>query len=216
MPALILDFDGTMVDSEPLHGKALRAVLGPLDVPFDEKMCVGLPDADVIRGAFAAANRELPPALLAELMARKSAAAAALWESGEGKAYPGAVELLRSAKAAGMPVAVCTAALRREAEPVLARLGVLPLLDVFTTADDVSASKPDPTCYLLTCERLRLAPNDCTAIEDSVAGVSSAVAAGCRVIAVGHTTARERLYAATRFVARIAEIRVDELEPPCH
>ena len=207
MRALILDFDGTLVDSEPLHGRALRGVLGPLGIPFDERACVGLPDADVLRSAFAAAHRELPAALLCELMERKSAAAHALWLDGQGLAYPGAVELVHEAKGAGMRVAVCTAAMRREAEPVLRNLGVLDVLDAFTTADDVPESKPHPACYRLTCERLGFAPAHCTAIEDSVAGVAAAVAAGCRTIAVGHTTARERLGAAAEFVERIGVLR---------
>ena len=207
MRALILDFDGTLVDSEPLHGKALRSVLQPLGVPFDERACVGLPDADVLRSAFAAARRALPAALLNELMQRKSAAAHALWLDGLGLAYPGAVELVHEAKQAGMRVAVCTAAMRREAEPVLRTLGVLGVLDAFTTADDVAESKPHPACYRLTCERLGFAPPQCVAVEDSVAGVAAAVGAGCHTIAVGHTTARARLAAAAEFVERIGVLR---------
>ncbi len=215
MAALILDFDGTLVDSEPLHGRALRSVLGPLGIPFEESLCVGLPDADVIRGAFAAARRELPPSLLDDLMRRKSEAAAALWRDGAGVPYAGAVELIHGAKAAGLRVAVCTAAMRREAAPVLEKLGVLGILDAFTTADDVAESKPHPACYTLTCERLGVEPRRCVALEDSVAGVASAAGAGCRVVALLHTTPRERLALAWRHVDRIAEIGARDVAAWC-
>lgn len=215
MAALILDFDGTLVDSEPLHGKALRAVLSPIGVPFDEALCVGLPDADVIRTAFAAANRELPVTLLEDLMRCKSEAAGMLWREGDGKAYPGAVELIHGAKGAGLRVGVCTAALRREAKPVLDRLGVLSALDAFTTADDVAHSKPDPECYRLTASRLGVDPSRCVALEDSVAGVASAAGAGCRVVGLLHTTPRERLKQAWKIVPRIADITAADVSEWC-
>ncbi|MFM9959117.1 MAG: HAD family hydrolase [Phycisphaerales bacterium] len=206
--AVIFDFDGTLVDSEPLHGRALRSVFEPIGLEpfFDEAMCVGLPDADVMRAVFTRGGRTLGEAELAALLETKSAAARRLWESGEGRAYPGAIELLREVKRRGTKVAVCTAALRREAGPVLERLGVAPILDAFVTADDVTASKPNPACYRLACERLGLPPSACVAIEDSVAGVTSAATAGCRVVALGHTTARERLTRSSWFVDAISAV----------
>lgn len=208
MNAVIFDFDGTLVDSEPLHGRALRAALGPVGAGafFDEAACVGLPDADVIRAVFARAGRALGDEELNGLLEAKSAAARRLWESGQGGAYPGAVELLGEVKRLGAKVAVCTAALRREAGPVLERLAVLGLLDAFVTADDVRASKPDPACYLLACARLGVRPVECVAIEDSVAGVAAASGAGCRVVGLGHTTARERLTGVSWFFERIGMV----------
>lgn len=208
MGAVIFDFDGTLVDSEPLHARAVRAVLTPMGMEqhFEASMCVGMPDADVLRGVFARSGRGLDASELADLLERKSSAARALWEAGEGRAYPGAVELLRGVRERGVRVAVCTAALRREAGPVLERLGVLGLLDAFVTADDVETSKPDPACYRLACARLGFAARACVALEDSVAGSASARGAGCRVVGLGHTTARERLGEVAWFFSRVSEV----------
>ncbi|MEM1423430.1 MAG: HAD family hydrolase, partial [Planctomycetota bacterium] len=51
MDALIFDFDGTIVDTEPLHEAALRAALAPLGVPVRESMSIGLSDEDAIAKA---------------------------------------------------------------------------------------------------------------------------------------------------------------------
>lgn len=204
--ALILDFDGTLMDSEPLHELALRRVLSPLGLEVASASVVGLPDVDAIRLIFTRASRPLDEAELLRLLEAKSMQARMLWLSGMASPYPGAVELLGAARARGLPVAVCTAATRREAEPVLDRLGVRAILSALVTADDVEKGKPDPACYRLTASRLGLVPGRCVAVEDSEAGVAAAVDAGCRVIAVGHTTATTRLGRAHRVVGRIGEL----------
>ena len=52
------------------------------------------------------------------------------------------------------------------------------------TGDEVLLPKPDPEIYLLTAQKLELEPADCLVIEDAVAGVRSAVEAGCPVVAL--------------------------------
>lgn len=204
--ALIFDFDGTLVDSEPLHALALEEVLAPLGMAFDHALCVGLPDADVISGVFARHGQPLTPEDLERLMRAKSAAASRLWERGLGTPYAGAVELLTSAASEGWKVAVCTAAMRREAGPVLERLGVTRHLSAFVTADDVAQSKPDPACYELTCRRLDLPPSRCVVLEDSVAGAKAGLGAGCFVVGLGHTTPPQRLPRTPRTARHISEL----------
>jgi sugar-phosphatase len=57
------------------------------------------------------------------------------------------------------------------------------------TAEDVSASKPDPEGFLKAAEKLGVAPADCVVFEDSGAGVAAGLAAGMRVVGVGHAAA---------------------------
>ena len=56
--------------------------------------------------------------------------------------------------------------------------------DVTVTGDEVLLPKPDPEIYLLTAQKLELEPADCLVVEDAVAGVRSAVEAGCPVVAL--------------------------------
>jgi sugar-phosphatase len=71
--------------------------------------------------------------------------------------------------------------------PAFARLQhcQIPVPDTMACAEHVSAGKPDPQIYRLAAQRLGQNPADCLAFEDAPAGISSALAAGCRVIQIG-------------------------------
>lgn len=98
---------------------------------------------------------------------------------------PGALELLRAVRAAGVPVGLASNSSR---EFVDRALSVSQLaddhFDVVVTADDVEAPKPAPDLYLAACAALSAAPERAAALEDSQPGVASARAAGMYVIAV--------------------------------
>lgn len=102
----------------------------------------------------------------------------------EARAMPGAAELL-----AGLPSgrwAIVTSGSRRLATNRLEAVG-LPVPAVFVTADDVAEGKPAPDPYLLGAERLGFDPCDCVVVEDAPAGVLAGRRAGMRVIAVSTT-----------------------------
>lgn len=99
---------------------------------------------------------------------------------------PGAPELLDDLAATGMPVALVT--------NTTDDVAVVPLdfidrsrFDVVVTGSMVPAGKPAPDPYLLACEQLGVDPADTVAVEDSVTGATSAVAAGCRVLYIPST-----------------------------
>ncbi|WP_277500871.1 HAD family phosphatase [Nocardioides sp. ChNu-99] len=98
---------------------------------------------------------------------------------------PGARELLADLAAAGVPCALVTMSYRRFVEPILAGLPAGTFAAV-VTGDEVEHGKPHPAPYLTAAAALGVDPGDCVAIEDSATGVASAVAAGCRVLAVPH------------------------------
>lgn len=95
---------------------------------------------------------------------------------------PGAVRFLSS-----LPLelfAVVTSGAKKVALPGIYGAG-LPVPDCIITAEDVSESKPSPEPYLLAAERLNKRPEDCLVFEDADAGITSALAAGMRVVVVG-------------------------------
>lgn len=196
MRALIFDFDGVIVDSEPAHEVALRAALESLGLTLshDEFLnkCLGKGDRNCLVAVAAGQGRTLSEPELDALMDRKAAAFLDLVETGRIRAYQGTLALIAAA-AERVPVAVCSGSGRRSVEPVLRKFGLLPLLGAVVTADDVARTKPDPEPYLLAATRLAVAPAHCTAIEDTPTGVRSARSAGLRVVGVCHTVAAERL-----------------------
>ena len=70
------------------------------------------------------------------------------------------------------------------AEEMLKRKGIKKYFSVITMADDVTKTKPDPEIYLTTAARLGVAPAQCLAFEDSVAGATAAIRAGLRTCVV--------------------------------
>src|SRR5512141_1412958 len=115
--AVLFDFDGILVDSEPMHYRAFTEVLDPLGMGFPWKEYVetymGFADRDAFRQAFRAKGIALDGVKLANLVAAKSRAFQDGIRNGV-TAYPGAVPLIDSLHAAGRPLALCSGALRSD------------------------------------------------------------------------------------------------------
>ena len=194
--AVIFDFDGVIVDSEPAHYRAFQAVLEPLGLGYGWDRYVahymGFDDRDGFREAYREAGRELDAAGLEELIAAKHAAFEAEMRAGLDP-IPGAVDCVRRL-AAAYPLAVCSGALRGEVTPTLERLDIAEAFRVVVTAEDVARSKPDPESYRLAVERLGeslgqpLDAHACLAIEDTPTGAASAAGAGLRVLGLAGGT----------------------------
>jgi HAD superfamily hydrolase (TIGR01509 family) len=121
------------------------------------------------------------PALVADTTARLLARMVELF-SGDLHPRPGALELLTALQAADVPTALVSSSYSVLVDAVLARLAVQ--FDVTLAGDEVTLAKPDPEPYLTACSQLGTAPATTVVLEDSPAGVASAEAAGCAVVAV--------------------------------
>ena len=103
---------------------------------------------------------------------------------------PGALELLRELREAGVPTALVTMSIRAMAEDVVELAG-FDAFDVLVTGDEVSMPKPFPEPYLRALELLGADAAGAVAIEDSVIGIQSAHAAGVVAIGVPHMISLE-------------------------
>src|SRR5512141_767973 len=173
LSAVIFDFDGIIVDTEPLHYKAFQDILVPLGLGYswDEylRRYIGFDDRDAFREAFEASRKQLDDRELSALIDEKGRAFQRAIVTGV-EPYPGVVELIRSI-AGNLPLALCSGALPGDIEPIIRQLGIAELFDVVVTAADVPASKPDPASYDLAVARLRatfpghgVIPGNCLAI----------------------------------------------------
>ena len=201
--ALLLDLDGTLVDTEPLNRAAYRAFFRQRgwEEP-DLSIFTGRRAEDVFTAMEGPWTGHDPRALAAEVIALLGADAVP-------PPLPGAATLLAEASRLGVPVAIVTSAgpgwVRRAAVGELAGLGEV---EAVITADDVVDGKPDPTGFRLACERLGADPAAAIAVEDSPAGVRAA--AGARVgTVVGVTTTHDR----ERLLEAGADPVVDGLDP---
>jgi len=216
--AVIFDFDGVIVDSEPLHYKAFQEVLEPLGIGFPWQEYVdtymGFDDRDAFLEAFRAHGKDLDDRRLKQLVASKSAIFLDIVRNGV-RAYPGTVSLIRSLNASGLPLAISSGALRSDILPILDILGITRCFPHVISADDVRKSKPDPECYSLAFRRLRQThsllvstPDRCLAIEDTPAGIRSAKLAGLNVLAVTNSYSGKQLTEADYLTDSLENVRI--------
>jgi len=181
--ALLLDLDGTLVDSEPLHRERYRAWFAQRGWPFDDAVAAqftGRRADDVFRTLDGPWRGEDPEALLAQIIALEPLRRLP-------EPVTGAAEVIAWARAQGIPLALVTSAGTRWAGRALGALGGIGAFDTTVTRDDIATGKPDPACYALACERLGVAAGAAVACEDAPDGVRSAAGAGVGVV-VGVTT----------------------------
>ena len=216
--AVIFDFDGVIVDTEPLHYKAFQEVLEPLGIGFPWQEYVdtymGFDDRDAFLEAFRVHGKDLDDRRLTQLVASKSKVFLDIIRNGV-RAYPGTVSLITSLNASGLPLAISSGALRSDILPILTILGITRCFLHVISADDVRKSKPDPESYLLAYQRLKEThplllsmPNRCLAIEDTPAGIRSAKGAGLSVLAVTNSYSEEQLTEADYLTDSLENVRI--------
>jgi beta-phosphoglucomutase len=221
LKAVVFDFDGIIVDSEPLHCKAFQKLLEPLGAGFtwDEyvERYMGFDDRDAFREAFRVHGLHLDDELLSRLIAAKATMFQEVAAEGV-NSYSGAVDLIRQLSGK-TPLALCSGALMSDIEPVLGMLSIPDAFDCIVTADDVSASKPDPASYLLAIQKLQqlfpsqqILPELSVAIEDTPAGISSAKGAGLKVLSVTNSYPAAELHTADRVVDSLSTITLEDLQ----
>lgn len=221
LKAVIFDFDGVIVDSEPLHYRAFQEVLKPegIQFSFSEYMdyYIGFDDRDAFKEAFKLAGKDLGESGLSGLIRSKSITFEAIVRKGI-KAFPGAKTLVRDLASRGIPLAIASGALKDEIILILEKLSLISFFKTIVSADQVKKSKPDPETYVVALQKLREQLNDrelnpalCVAIEDTPAGIKSARGAGLKVIAVGHSYGLEDLEEADHAVKNLEEITLSSL-----
>lgn len=211
--AIVFDFDGVIVDSEPLHLRAYQDMLWAVGLSLgrDEyyDRYLGFDDAGMFRVLAADRDFKLDDRRLADLVRRKSARFERL-VAGTDILFPGAAECVRRS-AAEVPVAIASGASRREIEMILTASGLLSCFQAIVAAGDVDRSKPAPDMYARALELLGVRPARAVAVEDSRRGLEAARAAGLRLVAVTHTYPAEDLALADLVVAGMAEITLESL-----
>jgi len=128
------------------------------------------------------------------------------------RAFPGACQLVRDCRSAGLKTAVASSADRVKIVANLEQIGLPPgEWDTIVTGEDVEKRKPDPDIFLRAAARLGLPPLACVVVEDAVTGVTAAKAAKMRCVAVAQTFAQEALYEADVVRARISDVTLIDL-----
>ncbi|GAA4220409.1 HAD superfamily hydrolase (TIGR01509 family) [Streptosporangium album] len=182
MDAVLFDMDGLLVDSEKIWFQVECEVMERLGGRWgtaDQEYLVGgsmtAAVTHMLKISGAGAHPDDVAAWMLEGMTSRLADGVEM--------MPGAAELLASVRRAGLRTALVTSSVRPIAQACLKGIGV-DNFDHVVTGDDVMRTKPHPEPYLTAARLLGVAAARCVALEDSPNGVTSATAAGCRVVAV--------------------------------
>jgi HAD superfamily hydrolase (TIGR01509 family) len=183
LQAVLLDMDGTLVDTEGFWWAAEVEVFAGLGHVLDDvhrEIVVGGPMSRSLGHLISVTGAEVA---LHELSAAVNRRFSELINGGHVPLMPGARRLLTELAAHGVPAALVSASHRTIIDAVMCSLG--PKYFAFSVAgDEVARTKPHPDPYLLAAARLGADPARCVVVEDTATGVEAAEAAGCRVVAV--------------------------------
>ncbi len=179
MPLILFDCDGVLVDSEIIACQTLAVEIGALIPQLDQAAFAarifGVTDHDAVRQAEAEYGVQLPdafPEQVADAIRREVLRSV--------EPVPGAAEAVASI---GLPTAVVSNSPLERVRRMLDRTSLRPFFDDrLFCAEMVARPKPFPDVYLSAAETLGANPPQCIAVEDSIAGVTAAAAAGMSVI----------------------------------
>lgn len=202
--AVFFDFNGVIVDDEPLQMKAYQDVLGREGLTVTEADyfgSLGMDDRAFVRAAYERAETELTDEVLGRVIEAKTVAHRKLLE-GELPLFPGVVTFIKALKR-GHSIGLVSMARRTEIDHVLERAALTNYFDTIVSAEDATACKPDPSCYnngldFLNRRRgeahvIPLRPDECLVIEDAPPGIQSARAAGMHTLGVTNTVTDKAL-----------------------
>lgn len=199
--ALLLDLDGTLVDSSTAVESAWRWAAEQLGVPFSQiaPYVHGIPADHALELAIPGIDGPTKSRLAGEILTRQAESSAAVVP------MPGALRLLERLPSGSW--AVVTSGSVRLAESSIHKAG-LPEPPILITADDVQAGKPDPEPFMRAMGVLDVSSDECIVIEDSPHGIASGLAAGVRVLAVGTTFPPHLLEEADWLIPNLEKITV--------
>lgn len=187
--AVLLDLDGTLLDTAPdiaaaanamLAGQGLKSLPAGTIRDFIGKGIPHLVERCLVEAGLPLVCAQLEPALRAFGDHYRA------FNGRSSRPYPGVVEGLRRLRAASLKLACVTNKARAFTTPLLEATGLAPLLDAVVTSDDVRRRKPHPEPYLHACKDLRVSPDEAVVIGDSWNDAEAGRAAGCRVLLVSY------------------------------
>jgi beta-phosphoglucomutase len=212
--AIIWDVDGTLVDTADLHYQAWQKLAQEMGRPLSREefnATFGRRNPEIIRGLF---NENFSDAEVLEIGTRKEEYYKAQAAQGI-NLLPGVLNLLQGFAQAGVKQAIGSSAPRGNLELILRITQTASYFDAIVGMEDTQRGKPDPEVFLVAASRIGVAPSECVVLEDAVAGIQAAKAAGMRAVGVtfvGHHSAEKLIQAgADRVVPCFTEISAAEI-----
>ncbi|HKY62921.1 MAG TPA: HAD family phosphatase [bacterium] len=220
--AILFDFNGVIVDDEPVHFKLFQKVLAESGIKLGKKdyyaKYLGMDDFDCFAAAARDAGKPADEAQVQAWIGKKSKYYDAEMETNT-PFVPGVLDFIKVLSAKHY-LGIVSGALRREIEMMLKRGGVAEAFSAIVAAEDIENGKPDPEGYdkgmrLLNRDCVAsadlLLPAECLVFEDSIWGIQSAAAAGMPAVAVTTSFAASALPGAKLYLKDFQGLDAEEL-----
>jgi beta-phosphoglucomutase len=223
--AVIFDFNGIIVDDEPIHFQLFQKVLGEEGITLTEEAYyeryLGFDDRGAFMAGFHDNGRSLSATKLQKLIERKAANYQEAIRN-HVSLFPGVKNLI-STLAPRLPLAVASGALRHEIEIILNTAGLLNHFRAILSAEDVKQGKPEPEIFLKALAALNarqesgapIQAGECVVIEDSKEGIRGARRAGMKCMAVTNSHPAELLSEANAVVESLERVTLNFLQMIC-
>lgn len=184
MPGLVIfDCDGVLVDTEAISNDVMSVVLARHGFHASADECHMRFVGRAIESVQAEVEAELGKSLGSDWPAIVRVETEAAFDRGV-RPIPGISEAIDEVVGANMAYCVASSGKFSKMRKSLGKAGLLHHFEhVLFSAEQVGRGKPAPDLFLFAAEAMGVAPADCIVIEDSVAGVQAAVAAGMDVLA---------------------------------
>lgn len=204
----IFDLDGVITDTAEYHFRAWQQLAQEEGIPFSRQ------DNESLRGVsrresllLLLRGRSLPEQKMLAMMERKNNYYLEwIKQISPTDLLPGAAELLREIRFAGLKIALGSAS--KNAGEVVDRLGIRGLFDAIADGYSVDRPKPAPDLFLYAAGQLGLAAEECVVVEDAAAGIEAALAGGLRTVGLGPP---ERVGSADAVFPSLEGIRLDDI-----
>ncbi len=204
--AVIFDLDGVLTDTAEYHYRAWKRLADEEGLPFDRQRNEQLRGVDRRRSLeILLGDRQVSPERFEEMLERKNRYYRHLLQNlSPADLLPGALDLVRALRAAGVKVAIGTVS--KNAPLIVKRLNLTSEVDLVADGHAVERSKPAPDIFLYAAARLGVPPERCVVVEDAAAGVDAALAAGMWAVGIGPA---ERVGHAHAVFPHLAHVTLD-------
>ncbi|KAJ4952913.1 hypothetical protein NE237_029745 [Protea cynaroides] len=190
---VILDLDGTLLNTDGIVNEVLKAFLVKYGKPWDGRVTQRIVGKTPIEAAAAIVEDYELPCTVDELVSELNPMFLNQWCNI--KPLPGASRLIKHLHGHGVPMALASNSLRVHIEAKIAyQPGWKESFSFIVGSDEVKMGKPSPELFLEAAKRLNTEPSSCLVIEDSLTGVTAGKAAGMEVVAVPSLPKQSHLY----------------------
>ena len=218
---IIFDFNGILVNDEPIHLELFQKVLHEKGLSLSTEdyyaRYLGMDDGDCFKAAYRDNGIELDEPTLLELIRQKSVYYREVILKGP-VIFPGVKEIV-PALFKRYPLAIASGALRSEIDMILEDTGLIKYFQVIVSTEDISKGKPEPEVFTKALSLLNqgtgktpILPSECLVIEDSKEGILGSHRAGMKCLAVTNSHPAEELKEADAVIDGLDEITEDFFE----